>query len=264
MIKYTWILISILLFAGCNQTETPQILPTLAEPEAIATGLVLTENAPPVGFETVSFPEIDANLEALSGWRYEMFFSFNGVFAQTPRETDASAEASITYNQVGSQRRVVATLDNDLESSDRISQFEGVRLGPDTFLVRNELCSSNTLDSELLADLSAGDLLGGVEAAISVARKERINGQDVWLYSFLAEDLVLPNVQLTDTGRILSVTGELWVAPEHDVVIRYILMMEVENALILEQALPISGTINMQYNLYDIGVVPNISVPNGC
>jgi len=264
LIKHLWILIGILCLAGCNQASTPQPLPTLAEPDAIATGLVLTENAPPAGYDTVSFPEIDENIEMLSGWRYELFFSFSGVFARTPRETDASAEASITYNQIGSSRHVVATIDNDLESSDRISQFEGVRLGPDTFLVRNGLCTSNTLDSELLADLSAGELLGGVELGTSVARKERINGQDVWLYSFLADDLVLPNVQLAEDGRILSVTGELWVAPEHDVVVRFVLTLEVENALILEQPLPISGTINMQYNLYDIGVVPNITVPNGC
>ncbi|MGB7339712.1 MAG: hypothetical protein WBC91_12535 [Phototrophicaceae bacterium] len=262
--KHLWGLIGLILLAGCTATNNPPVLPTLAQPEAIATGLVLTENAPPPGFDTVSFPNIDANLERLSGWRYEMFFSLDGVFARTPRSTGASTQASVTYDQVGSKRRIEAIIDVDLEDVAEPIAYEGVRLGPDTFLIRDGRCSSNTPNAELLADLSAGRLLGGVASATTAIRAEQINGQDVWLYRFLAEDLILPNVQIGDEGRLLSMVGELWVAPEHNVVVRYNVTLEVENATIFDQALPISGTINMQYNLFDIGVVPNISVPNGC
>lgn len=262
--KHLWVLIGIILLTGCTQTNDPAVLPTLAQPDAIATGLVLTENAPPPGFETVSFPTIDANLERLSGWRYEMFFSLNGVFARTPRETSASTQASITYDQVGSKRRIEATIDVDLEDVAEPIIYEGVRLGTDTFLVRDGRCTSNSESTELLADLSAGRLLGGVNSATTAVRTELINGQEVWLYSFLADDLILPNVQIGDDGRLLSMVGELWVAPEHNVVVRYNVTLEVENATIFDQTLPISGTINMQYNVFDIGIVPNISVPNGC
>lgn len=262
--KQLLLIISFFLIAGCNQTSTPQVLPTLADPAAIATGFVLTENAPPAGFETVSFPNINDNLEALSGWRYQMFFSFNGVFARTPRQTSASAQAVVTYNQVGSARRVEATIDVDLEDESEPISFEGVRQGPDVFLVRDGRCSTNTDQALLLADLSAGSLLGGVQLGTTAVRKEQINGQEVWLYNFLAEDLILPNVTVGEEGRILSVVGEVWVAPEHNVVIRYNVTMEVENATIFDQELPISGTISLQYDLFDIGVVPNISVPNGC
>ncbi|MGJ3240372.1 MAG: hypothetical protein ACFE0Q_16815 [Anaerolineae bacterium] len=263
--KYLLLSISLLLLlAGCDTTQNIPVLPTLAEPDAIATGFVLTENAPPAGFDTVSFPTIDANLPQLAGWRYEMFFAFEGVFARTPRTVSASTQAIISYNQVGSARRVEALLDNDLEGLADPLSFEGVRLGPDAFLVRDGRCAVNTPDAELLADLSAGSLLGGVDLATSVARSERINGQEVWLYNFLADDLLLPNVQIGEDGRLLSLVGELWVAPEHNVVVRYNATLEVENATILDQSLPISGTINLQYNLFDIGDVPNINVPNGC
>ncbi len=67
--KRFWVMMIILILSGCNQAASPDVLPTLANPEAIATGLVLTENAPPPGFESVSFPSIDANLTDLSGWR---------------------------------------------------------------------------------------------------------------------------------------------------------------------------------------------------
>ena len=259
-----WLLTTILMLAGCNQAGNSNVLPTLANPEAIATGLVLTENAPPAGFETVSFPAIDDNLTDLPGWRYEMFFSFDGVFARTPRTTGASTQATVTYNQVASAQRVQANIDVDLEDTAEAILFEGVRLGPDAFLVRDGRCTGNTPEAELLADLSAEGILGGVQEAVSVARRELINGEEVWLYSFLLEDMVIPNVSVGETGRILSMIGELWVAPEHNVVVRYNVTMEVENATIFDQTLPISGTISMQYNLFDIGVVPNISVPNGC
>ncbi|MEM9953880.1 MAG: hypothetical protein AAF846_19880 [Chloroflexota bacterium] len=262
--KYVWMVTCIILLGACVPNDDPSLIPTRTNPDAVATGIILTENAPPAGFDTVSFPEIDANLEQLSGWRYQMFFSFDGVFARTPRETGASTQATVTYDQVGSRRLIDATIDVDLEDIEEPIIYEGVRLGADTFLVRDGSCATNTDSSELLADLSAGQLLGGVNLATTAVQRERINGEEVWLYRFLADDLVLPNVQLGDDSRLLSMVGELWVAPEHNVVVRYILQLEVENATIFDQTLPISGTVNMQYNVFDIGTIPNISIPNGC
>lgn len=254
----------VLLLVGCQQTAITDPLPTVAEPSSLATSISLTENAPPEGYETVSFPRIDANTERLSGWRAEMFFQLEGVFARTSRETTASTQASITYDQVGSARRVVAVRDLSLADDAAPLALEAVRLGEDTFLVRDDRCATNVPDGELLADLSAGDLLGGVQSATSAARTEMINGEQVWLYRFLPEDLVLPNITLGEDGRLLSVSGDMWVSPTHDAVVRFNLTLEVENATIFEQDLPISGTISMQYDLYEIGTVPNLSIPNGC
>lgn len=258
------LLLLIIILAGCTSDPAEQVLPTQAEPMAMGTSIVLTEFAPPAGYDTVSFPNIDDNLRFLSGWRYEMYFGFEGVFARTTRVASVSYRASVTYDQVLSARRVEATIDDNLEQDAAPIQFEGVALGVDTFLVRNGVCSRNTTDSEFLANFSAGDLLGGIQTAQTAAQRETINGEEVWRYAVLADDLILPNVVIGEEGRLLSYQSEIWVAPEHDAIIRYNLRLDVENATLFDQPLPITGIITLQYDLYDIGIVPNITVPNGC
>jgi hypothetical protein len=259
-----WLLIIILCLSACNQARSSNVLPTVAQADAVATSLLLTEKAPPAGFDVVSFPAIDNNLNALAGWRYEMVFAFNGVYARTPRETATSTEAMVTYNQVGSERRVVATIENDLEGENDPVQYEGVRLGPDVFLLRDGICLPNASNAAQLADLSAGDLLGGIQEAGVLPRIERINGTEVWQYDFKYEDMLLPNLKLAEDGRVLEMKGELWVSPQNKAVIRYYVNLEVENVFLLEQNLPVTGEIIMRYDLYDIGIAPNISVPFGC
>lgn len=259
------IVIMLLALSGCNRNNSLEALPTLAEPNAIATGLVLTEKAPPQGFDTVSFPHIDDNLEALSGWRYEMVFGFNGVYSRTSREATSSTKATVTYNQLGSARRVVATIDDDLEEASDPTVFEGVRLGPDAFLLRDSICLPNAdADAQLLADLNAGELLGGVQQASVAPHIERINGEEVWQYNLNFDQIIVPNVTLTEESRVLEMRGELWVAPKYNAVVRYYINLQVENVLILGQTLPVTGEIIIRYDLYDIGIVPNISVPFGC
>lgn len=259
-----FIFLMLVILVGCNR-DNPNVLPTVAEPNAIATALVLTEYAPPVGFDSISFPRIDANTELLSGWRAEMNFSFTGVYARTTREAAAAIQAQAYYDQVGSARRVVATVNNSLEENAEAVAFEGVQLGSDVFLVREEACIlASENDARLLAELSAGDLIGGVNNANVQPQIRTINGERVWLYSFQASDLNLTNVQIPSDGRILSMNGELWFSPERDAVVRFYLTMQVENALLLAQSLPVTGQIVMAYDLFEIGTVPNISVPFGC
>lgn len=255
----------LLLLAACNRSTSQDPLPTLAAPEAIATGLVLTENAPPAGFDSISFPHIDANVEFLSGWRAEIYFAFNGVYARTTRNASVSTQATVYYDQVGSARRILATLDNDLEESEEAVLFEGVRLGPDAFLVRDGSCiQAAQEDAGILTSLGAGDLLGGVQAAQVEPRKARINNTEVWLYRFGLEEMRLPNVQFPEDARVLQLNSELWFDPVQNVVIRYYVTMEVENALLLNQNLPVTGTVILRYDLLDIGTIPNITVPFGC
>jgi hypothetical protein len=257
-------LIFLLILAGCNR-NTNEVLPTVAEPSALATALILTEFAPPVGYETISLPNIDANVEHLSGWRAEMLFSFNGLYSRTSRTAAASTQASVYYDQVGTARRVLATVDTDLEEASDPIQYEGVRLGPDVFLVRSERCvRASEEDASLLADLSAGALIGGIQNAQVEPRIETINGERVWLYRFRAEDLVMPNLRLPADSRILSMTGELWFSPTRDAVIRFYVTLQVENALLFNQTLPVSGEVLLRYDLFEIGTVPNITQPNGC
>jgi hypothetical protein len=266
MTKLVRLLVILMMLAACGVRDaTPPALPTVVPFDVAATALALTKNAPPPGYETVSFPRVDANLNLLPGWRYEVDMIFDGVFARTPRPTAASTRATVEFNQVASARRVLTTVDNDIESPNEPVQYEAVRLGPDAFLLRDGVCLSNASeDAELAADFGAGALIGGVQQAANAAKHATINGEEVWLYTVTPESLVLPNVQLDDTSIITSATGELWYSPQRNVVIRYYLMLELENARVFNTPLPVSGTLRISYDVYDIGSAPNLSVPFGC
>lgn len=264
MRKFAAVSLLLLWLAACQQTN-PQVIPTRAEPEAVATSIHLTENAPPPGFDTVAFPRIDGNTEALSGWRYEMIFAFNGVFSRTTRETAVQTSATVTYNQVGSARRVIAQIDNDLETPADPLQLEAVRMGENAYLVREGNCILNAAeDAQLLADLSAGDLLGGVQRATTAAEIATINGTQVWRYDFTMDDLLLPNVGFREDSVILDLRKELWVSPEYDAVVRFYVTMEVENVTVFGSTLPVSGTVLLRYDLQEVGTPPNITIPFGC
>ena len=84
-----------------------------------------------------------------------------------------------------------------------------------------------------------------------------------WQYRFETEDLNLPSIRLDENGT-LAANGELWVAPERDTVVRFYVNLDVENAFIFDRQLPVSGQVIVRYDLYDIGNVPNITIPFGC
>lgn len=244
---------------------TLEDLPTQATFSELATADFLTQNAPPPGFrESVSFPRIDDNLDSLPGWHYTVTLEFDGVFARTPREAQASAQADVWYNQLGSARRVVVETVGELLGVEENLIYEAVRLGPDAFLVRDGICLSNAgADAETAADLRAGALVGGVERAVPTGRRAVINGAEVWEYRFDTADLRLPSIRIDDNGRI-NATGELWVAPEHNAVVRFYVNLEVENAYIFDRQLPVSGQVIQRYDVFDIGTAANITVPFGC
>jgi hypothetical protein len=62
----------------------------------------------------------------------------------------------------------------------------------------------------------------------------------------------------------MSEQGEIWVAPEHNVVVRFYVTLNVQNAIVFDRQLPVTGQVIIRYDLFDIGVVPNISIPFGC
>ena len=261
------LLIVIMIVAGCSGQRGQQLsdVPTLIPLDTAPTAFLLTQNAPPEGFrETVSFPEVDANLNRLTGWRYLVTLEFDGVFARTPRQTNASARAEVWFNQLGSSRRVVVETSGELIGQEENSSFEAVRMGPDAFLVRDSVClGSAGDDAETAADLRAGLLVGGVTSAAPTGRQATLNGEEVWEYHVETQHLNLPAIRLDDDGT-LNATGELWVAPEHNAVIRFYVNLDVENAFIFDRQLPVTGQVLLRYDLFDIGNPSNITVPFGC
>ncbi len=264
--RHILILVSLVVgLAGCSGRRGQQLtsIPTLASPAEAATAYFMTENAPPPGFrEAVAFPQVDAQLPQLEGWRYEVTLQFDGIFARTPRETSASARAQVWFNQLGSARRVVVETAGELIGQEEDNSFEAVRMGPDAFLVTNNICNTGA-DAETAADLRAGLLVGGVHHAIPTGHHATLNGEEAWQYRFEAQDLNLPAIRL-DEGGTLAASGEMWIAPEHNAVVRFYVNLDVENAFIFDRQLPVTGQVILRYDLYDIGEPAPVTVPFGC
>jgi len=265
------ILCCLLVLTACRERGlTLDDLPTPITPSARGTEIVLTANAPPPNFGTVSFPQIDNRLLQLSGWHYVVDMEFDGVFSQVDRRVSGRVTADVYYNQIASARRVVVKTEGDLLGLEEPEQYEAVQLGPDSFLVENGACLSNADDSaDVAVRVGAGSLVGGVNSALASGQpQQRINDQDVWQYTLNFDQLNLPQLTLTADSKVLAFNGELWVAPEHDAVIRYYMTIDVENALVftnvLDTALPVTGRLIVRYDMLDIGTLHNISVPFGC
>ncbi len=260
----TALLLPVLLLAGCNRGQTIADIPTPASIESLGTANALTAVAPPEGFrDSVSFPEVDANLQKLLGGRYLVTLEFNGVFTSTPRTTNAKATAEVWFNQSGSARRVVVDITGELLGKTD-NNFEAVRLGNDSFLVQNKECVTAGSDAVTAAGLRAGTLVGGVKKATPAGEKATLNGQESFKYNFISADLNLPSIKLSDGGTVEATGGELWVAPSLNAVIRFYVNLNVTNAIIFDRALPVDGQVILRYDLYDVGQITNIAVPNGC
>ncbi len=269
------VILAILLIACQGRGDSLEDLPTRSPSvDAIGTAIVLTENAPPPGFrDPQSFPQIDANLDQLANWRYEVTFAFDGVFSGTPRPAATRTEAQVWFNRIDTSRRVVVQASGIVngEQTDTPIEREGVRKGPDTFLVQGNTCLGGANGAAAaVADLRAGDLIGGVGHAAPISRLATIHGEEVWRYEFSPADLTIPGIDFVEGGGVTSMTGELWIAPEHNAVIRWWATMEVEDAILPvlsvdpTSAAPVSGQLIIRYDVYEIGIDPNITVPFGC
>ncbi|MEQ9029602.1 MAG: hypothetical protein RLP44_12895 [Aggregatilineales bacterium] len=263
--------------AGCNRGTGQDVsdLPTrVTSLDALATSQVLTQNAPPEGFrETVAYPQVDANLASLPNWHYTMTLQFEGVYAGTPREAVASTRLDVWFNQLDTARRVVLNASGILLGSEAEApiQREGVRLGPDVYYVIDSVCQGEgSPDAELLANLRAGEIIGGLTHASSTSERATINGEQVWRYEFAPEDFNIPALAFSENSQITNLSGEFWVAPVHGAVVRFWVTMDVENVVITflsddpDSALPVSGQVVLRYDLFEIGVNPNITQPFGC
>jgi len=253
-----------LIVAGCNRGQNIADIPTPASIEALGTANALTAVAPPEGFrDSVSFPEVDANLQKLIGGRYLVTLEFTGVFTSTPRTTNAKATAEVWFNQAGGARRVVVDINGELLGKTD-NNFEAVRLGTDSFMVLNKECLNAGPDTVTAAGLRAGTLVGGVKKAIPAGEKATLNGQEAYKYNFTSADLNLPSIKLSDGGTVEATGGELWVAPSVNAVVRFYVNLNVTNAVIFDRTLPVDGQVIVRYDLYDVGQITNIAIPNGC
>lgn len=264
------ILIASVLLAACQSQrgQLPEaVVPTRASVEDLATALPLTQNAPPPPYNgpVTGFSLVDNGLNELPGYRYVVQLQFNGVFSRTPRETRATAQAEVWFNQLASARRIVFTTSGDLIGQEEDTGYEAVQLGPDAFLVQDNAClSSGSAAAETAAELSAGSLVGGVNRAVPTGGHAVINSADAYTYTFAPEDVHLPPVRLGDNGTMTVNSSELWISPEHNAVVRFYMNLYVENAVIFNSQLPVTGDLILRYDAFDLGTEFNITVPFGC
>ncbi len=155
--------LAVLAGAGCrSQRSGPEVVPTVASLDALATALPLTQNAPPPPWNNTQtrFARIDDGLNQLPGAQYTVLLQFDGVVAETGQVVNASAQADVTLDQLTSARRVLLSTQGELIGQPEDSRFEAVKLGEDAFLVRDGVCLTGSGDALAAATLSAGDLVG--------------------------------------------------------------------------------------------------------
>ncbi len=114
-----------------------------------------------------------------------------------------------------------------------------------------------------MANLEAGSLIGGVAEIPYSGVQAVLNSVQAYRYSVEPSAAVLPTIQMEEDSE-LSLNGELWVTPERNVVVRYYANLDVSHVRILANDRLVSGQVFIRYDVYDLDVVPNISIPFGC
>src|SRR4051812_45367168 len=127
-------LVVCLLAAGCGLVATPPPLPTVSGLEAAQTAVVLTQNAPPPGFErSVQFAQIDGNLDNQTSWHYKVSLSFEGVYSGTSEPAKGQIEAEVFGNAAAGERRVILKASGAAFGLSEDRDVEGVRIRKDYY-----------------------------------------------------------------------------------------------------------------------------------
>jgi hypothetical protein len=253
--------------AACQLADpAPEPLPTLVDIAALPTTDFLTQNAPPVGFDVVSFDPLDRTLSARLGWAYTITGEFEGTFADTGEPAEGDFTLQVWADELGDARRAILEVEGLALAPQEYVRLEGVRLINDTYMVDiNGQCSAGDEGASVVADLSAGQLIGGVARAVPTGHRDTVDDVPVWQYTFAPEDLRLAAVRGDENSEV-HVEADLWVAPGANAVAWFEASVDVTNARVLTAERPVSGTLYLRYDLdlTQIDARPNISIPHGC
>lgn len=266
------LLLGVVLLAACDRvlddSEDDVVLPTRAvvNPETIRTSEFLTQNAPPPGFESVAYPEIDDNLLTTVYSRFEIIATFDGFYADTREAVEEGYMRIRVWNDEFNRRRhVQLEFLGDVFSADS-TDLDIVRIGNDYYM--RDASGACITDPAIIADIAtirAGQVIGGVEFAQPTGQQDTINGEQAWQYGFDAQFINPPNVQLQDPNAELDyLRGEVWASPEYNVALHFEVTLNVNRAVLFFGDRPVTGRLSYTYDVYNIGEPPNISIPNGC
>lgn len=261
-------LIGLIAFIAACQVENARLepLPTLADIHTLPTTDFLTQNAPPAGFDEVSFDPLDRTLAARPGWTYSVVGEFDGVFVDSGEPAKGRFSLHVWANELGESRRAILEVEGLAVSPQEFVRLEGVRISNDTYVVDiNGQCTPGDSGSSVVADLSAGQLIGGVARAVPTGHRKAIDDTPVWQYTFAPDALRLAAIRRSADSAV-SVEADLWVAPGANAVARFEASVDVANVRILTAERAVSGTLFLRYDLdlTQLDALPNISVPHGC
>jgi hypothetical protein len=256
--------------AACGPSGSDAPLPTLVDINQLPTAMFLTQNAPPPGFGDVNFDPIDRFLSDHPGWTYVLTGSFEGTLDSTSEPATGTFEVRVQSNEPGETRRVVLDVSGSAFLEDAgLFRLEGVRWSNDYYVVDvNGRCSQDEEGGAAIADLSAGQIIGGVNRAVPTGYHQDIEGVPAWQYAFAPDAVRLPAVR-QDTTSVVALEADLWIAPGINAALRYEVRATVSHVRLLWAApdsSPVSGTLYLRYDLSlpDLDIMPNISVPHGC
>ncbi len=265
----------LLALSACasSNDEGNFVMPTLASLETIPTAIFLTENAPPPGFATLALDPIEHGLAAHPGWTYTLTGSFEGTFDATGEPAAGTISVQVQGNEPGQTRRVVLEIEGRaFLPGEALLRLEGVRFSNDYYTVDvHGVCTTNgdgQPGGAAIADLSAGQVIGGVAQAMPTGHRQTLDGLPAWQYTFAPADARLPAIHPGPDGTV-TLAADLWFAPEVDAVLRYEVSAEVSGVHLLwadRTSSTVSGTLVLRYAL-DVAALdtqPNISVPHGC
>lgn len=264
-----------LALTACDLTSPPEDapIPTLASFETLPTAYFLTQNAPPPGFSTLALDPIERGLTDHPGWAYTLSGSFSGTFDTSGEAAQGMLSILVQGNELGQARRVVLEVSGSaFAPGEEAVRLEGVRISNDYYLVDvNGRCSqgdSGLVGNAIIADLAAGQIIGGVAQAVPTGQRSTMADLPVWQYTFASQDARLPAV-VTQPGSEVTLAADLWVAPDVNAVLRYEITVTVRGVHLLwadRTDSTVSGTLSLRYELDPTAFeqLPNISVPHGC
>ncbi len=265
----------LLALSACasSNDESNFVMPTLASLETIPTAVFLTENAPPPGFATLALDPIERGLAAHPGWTYTVSGSFEGVFDATGEPAAGTISVQVQGNEPGQTRRAVLEIEGRaFLPGEAWLRLEGVRFSNDYYTVDvNGQCTTDggeQAGGAAIADLSAGQVIGGVAQALPTGHRQTLDGLPAWQYTFTPADARLPAIH-PGPGGTVTLAADLWFAPEVNAVLRYEVTAAVSGVHLLwtdRTSSTVSGTLTLRYALdaATLDTLPNISVPHGC
>ncbi len=242
-------------------------VPTQADFESLGTSTVLTAQAPPANFSEINYAVIDDKLAQLPYSHTTIHVRFTGVYDDNGERAEGSMEYNAFTNNLSNSRIVQLKFEGDIFADTDGATLTAARISNSYFMITlNNDCVTAEEEVAVFANLRPGQLIGGVSNAGPTGRKDVADdvrvGVEIYEYGFAPEAVVPPQIQTSADLDFL--VGTVWVAPELQVVTQYIVEMNVQNATLFYGKRAVSGRLRYEYNVSEVDIEPNISIPNGC